>query len=328
MSDFEPKKMALLRIFQILKENSDEKHPMTQEEIARLLEKDYGIVLERKAISRNISRLQEAGIEVDSCRNGCYLHARDFEDSELRMLIDGVLSSRYITAKHSKDLIRKLSALSNKYFKSHIKNVYSVNDWNKTDNQALFFNIDLIDEAIEKGLMVSYDYNMYGIDKKLHKTSYQRVSPYQLILHNQRYYLMAYSDYWKHMVFHRLDHITNMQVREDKPAIDIRTVPGYQSGINYKELSSSKPYMFADPPEHITFLADNAVIDQIIDWFGKDVRFVKIDENTVEVHVNASLNAMEHWALQYLKYVEVTGPEALRERIKKTLIEGKEKYTS
>ncbi len=166
---------------------------------------------ERKAISRNISLLKEVGIDIESRRAGSYLECRDFEDSELHMLIDGVLSSKHITAKHSKDIIDRLCGLSNKYFRSNVKHIHSVNDWYKTDNQALFYNIELIDIAIEEGKQIHYDYNKYGVDKKLHN-----VSPYLMILHNQRYYLMEYSEYWGNMVFHRLDRITNMTVADKK----------------------------------------------------------------------------------------------------------------
>lgn len=158
MESFEPKKLALIRIWQILKEYSDYDHPLTQEDISRHLENDYGIVIERKAISRNISLLKEAGIEIESRRAGSYLEHRDFEDSELHMLIDGVLNSKHITAKHSKDLIDRLCALSNKYFRASVKHIYSVNDWSKTGNPALFYNIELIDTAIEQGQQLHYDY--------------------------------------------------------------------------------------------------------------------------------------------------------------------------
>ena len=114
MESFEPKKLALLRILQILKDNSDIDHPLTQEDIARHLENDYGIVIERKAIGRNISLLKEAGVEIESLRAGSYLEYRDFEDAELHLLIDGILSSRYITARHSKDLIDRICSLSDR----------------------------------------------------------------------------------------------------------------------------------------------------------------------------------------------------------------------
>ena len=78
MESFEPKKLALIRIWQILKEYSDHKHPMTQEDIARHLESDYGIAIERKAVSRNISLLKEAGVGIESCRAGCYIDYREY----------------------------------------------------------------------------------------------------------------------------------------------------------------------------------------------------------------------------------------------------------
>ena len=326
MESFEPKKLALIRIWKILKDYSDFDHPLTQEDIAVKLQNEYGIILERKAISRNISLLKEAGIDIESRRAGSYLECRDFEDSELHMLIDGVLSSKYITAKHSKDIINRLCGLSNKYFRSNVKHIHSVNDWYKTDNQALFYNIELIDTAIEEGKQVHYDYNKYGTDKKLHKSSHQYVTPYLMVLHNQRYYLMAYSEYWGNMVFHRLDRITNMIV-VDKKGTPIRNVPGYESGINYKELSSTMPYMYTDRPEHIDFIADIGIIDQIIDWFGSDIRIVNADEESkAKVSVKASPKAMVHWAMQYMDHVEITAPESVRNRIRESLQNGIMKY--
>lgn len=326
MGSFEPKKLALIRIWQILKENSDYDHPMTQEDIATKLENEYGIVIERKAISRNISLLKESGVEIESRRAGSYLDRRDFEDSELHMLIDGVLSSKHITARHSKDLIDRICSLSNKYFRSSVKHIHSVNDWSKTDNQALFYNIELIDAAIEEEKQIHYDYNKYGIDKKLHKTSQQYVSPYLMILHNQRYYLMSYSEYWHNIVFHRLDRITNMTII-DRKATPIKNVPGYENGINYKELSSTMPYMYSDQPEHIDFIADEGIIDQIVDWFGNDVRIMKSnDEGKVRVSVKASPTAMEFWAMQYINHVEILSPEPLRIRMREVLENGLKKY--
>ncbi len=175
MESFEPKRLALIRIWQILKEHSDCKHPLAQGMISNYLERDYGIAIERKAIGRNISLLKEAGIEIETGSTGSYLCCRDFEDSELHMLIDSVLSSRHITAKHSKDLIERLCGLSNKYFKSSVKHICSVNDWGKTDNQSLFYNIELIDTAIEEGLQLLYDYNKYGADAKLHSRMSVRI---------------------------------------------------------------------------------------------------------------------------------------------------------
>ena len=323
----EPKKLALLRIWQILRKHSDYDHPLTQEEIIDYLDKEYGIQMERKAIGKNISDLRDAGIDIGSRRAGSYIDNREFEDAELRLLIDGVLQSKHITAKHSKDLIEKLCGLSNKYFRSHIKNVYSVNDWSKSDNQSLFYNIEVIDEAISAGKQVQYDYNKYGVDAKLHRSSFQRVSPYQLILHNQRYYLMGYSDYWGNMTFHRLDRITNMRIYE-KPATPITNVEGFENGIDFKQIASTMPYMYTDTPERIEFIADEFIVDQIVDWFGTDIRMSAISnaEGKVKVNLLASPTAMEHWALQYLNHVEITAPQHLRDKIKESLTQAIKKY--
>lgn len=326
MECLEPKKLALIRILQIFKKYSDYDHPLLREDIAEHLENDYGIILERKAISRNIGLLKEAGYEIEETKAGSYLEEREFEDSELRMLIDGVLSSKYITAKHSKDLIEKLCAMSNKYFRSHVKNIYSVNDWSKTDNQALFYNIELIDDAIERRLQIRFDYNKYGTDKKLHKSSTTRVTPYQLILHNQRYYLMSYNEHFGNLTYYRVDHITNMTIDEEKAATPITNLKGFESGINYKVLATSLPYMYTDKLERIEFKADKCIIDQIVDWFGNEVDFKEADENNVIVSLKASPNAMEHWAMQYINFVEILKPLSLRERIIENLKKGFGKY--
>ena len=326
MDSLEPKKLALLRIWQILQKYSDFNHPLTQDEIVEILDRDYGIRIERKAVSRNLSLLKEAGIEIASRRAGNYLETREFEDSELKLLIDGILCSQHINPKQSSDLIEKLCKLSNKYFRSHVKNIHTVKDWNKTENSALFYNIELVDIAIEEGKQLQYDYNKYGLDKQLHKSSFQRVTPYQLILHNQRYYLMAYSGYWGNMVFHRLDRISNIRLY-DKPAHPIREVPGYESGIDYKKIASTMPYMYTDEPEHIEFATEPWMVDQVIDWFGKDIAVRKTDdENNVIISLWASPNAMEHWAMQYLNYVEVISPIHLRDRIQENLQNGLQKY--
>ena len=326
MESLESKKLALLRILEILSHHTDEQHPLTHTRIAELLSEEYGISVERKAVGRNISLLLEAGYEIETGARGSYLAERSFEDSELRLLIDGVLSSKYINPKHSKDLIEKLASLSNKYFAKHAKNVYSVNDRNKTESAGLFYIIDTVDEAIKDGVMVEYDYNKYEKDKKLHKSSFQRVSPFQLILHNQRYYLMGYSSYWKQMVYHRLDHITNIRL-SDRAAVKITEVSGYEGGINYQNITSSMPYMFSDPPQRVTFLINSKAIDHVVDWFGKDVKIEDTpDPSRLKVSLSVSLAAMHYWALQFAESVEVISPESLREKIRQTLKSTIEKY--
>ena len=324
-AELEPKKLALIRTLQILEKYSDFNHPLKQEDIVKLLESDYGIMLERKAVGRNLSLLKEAGFDIDSSHQGSYLAARLFDDSELHLLIDSVLASRHIAAKHSRELIDRLTTLSSRYFKKRVRYVSSVDLWEKTDNKSLFYNIEVIDEAIEAGKMVQYEYNKYGPDGKLHKSSFARVSPYQLILKNQRYYLMAFNAYWDHMVYHRLDRITKIAIC-DRPATPLRSIPGYERGLDIRDLTTSMPYFFSDKPEKITFRAEDWVIDQAIDWFGKDIDIKEAEPATeatehkfYDITVRSSPGAMVYWALQFADGVEVLSPDFVRERIKTVL---------
>ena len=323
-TSLEPTKLALVRILQILEQYSDFDHPLKQQEIIDHLDKDYGIAIERKAVGRNILLLKDAGYDILSDRRGCYLVSREFEDSELRLLIDGVLASRHITAKHSKELIEKLCSLSNKYFRSHVKNIWSVNEWSKTDNQALFYNIEIIDAAIEQGRQITFSYNKYGADKKLHKTSNHRATPYQMVLRNQRYYLIACNEKWKNLGHYRLDRITDIRLT-DEPATPLRSLPGHESGIDYKEYATSLPYMFTDQLENIEFLAELGIVDQIVDWFGDNAR-IEQSGDKLKVSVKVSPMAMEYWAMQYLNSVEILSPASLRSRIAANLEAAREKY--
>ena len=206
-----------------------------------------------------------------------------------------------------------------------MKHVYSVKDWDKTENKALFWNIEVIDEAIDKSRQITFEYNKYGADKKLHKTSSHTASPYQLVLHNQHYYLVFFNERWKKVCHFRLDKITKIDIT-DEPMTPLRSIKGYENGLDYKKYATSLPYMFTDETERITFVCDECVIDQVVDWFGKNINVRAIGDKKYEVIVSASSNAMEYWAMQYLNYVEIKTPAELRARIKNNLQKAEEKY--
>ena len=329
MSNIEPKMLSQTRIYNILEKYSDESHPMTQAAIADKLEEVYGIKMERKAIGKKLANLKEAGYDIRSCRKGCYLGERLFDDSELHFLIDSIYGNRIINQKHTEDLIEKLRSLSNIYFKPRINKMISLGNANKGDNPALFLNIDLIYEAILKGLMIKYDYNLYGTDKKLHKTSTQIVSPYQLLFHQQGYYLMAYCEHHAHMVFHKIDHMTNMEITADV-SVPIKKISGYERGLPQNYFTAARPYMYSDDPERITMAVskDPYVINQIVEWFGKDISIGEFEESNeyYKVSVVASPQAMRLWALQYADHVEILQPYDLRESVKQSLTYAFEKY--
>jgi predicted DNA-binding transcriptional regulator YafY len=123
-----------------------------------------------------------------------------------------------------------------------------------------------------------------------------------------------------------MDHISNMSIYE-KPAVPIADVKGYR-GAEFHRIAATLPYMYTDAPERIEFIADEQIVDQVVDWFGKDVKMAHLPDcaGKVKVEILSSPSAMEHWALQYRNHVEVTKPESLRERIKEALQNGIKKY--
>lgn len=146
-----------------------------------------------------------------------------------------------------------------------------------------------------------------------------------VILHNQRYFLMAFQEKWKHMRYFRLDRITNIELSEET-ATPLRSIDGYKNGIDYKRFSSALPYMFSDDPEKITFSIDGEwMVDHIVDWFGFGFTIDR-KEGQILITVNASPNAMEYWAMQYLNNIEVIFPLSLRERIANNVKAADEKY--
>lgn len=318
MDNLEPKKLALLRILQILEDETDKEHPYTQAQIIKRLAEKYDITVERKAVGRNLSLLKEAGFGIESTKTGSFFDDRTFEQSELRLLVDSILCSRYINKKHSEDLIEKIVALGGKNFKSHVKHIYSVGKWSKSDNIEFFYNIEIADEAIETAKQITFHYNKFDETARLKKTYRQIVSPYQMILHNQRYYLMAYNEYWKNMAFYRMDKITDVEIL-DKPQTPIRSVPGYKNGIDYKDLAISRPYLYADKAEKIVVACDKALMDDVVDWFGNGVSVRKGNEGQIVVTLYASKDAMLYWALQYGRRAKVLEPADLVQKIKQTL---------
>ena len=314
----EAKKTLIMRIYQTLENYSDEEHPLKQQDIIDILNRDFDIVCERKAVGRNISYLKEMGYDIESDARGSYLASRHFEHAELRLLIDSVLSSRHVNQTHSKQLIDKLIELGGRNFKSHVKHVYSVKDWEKTQNRDFFLNVEIADEAIEQGKKIAFEYNRTGLDGKLHATGTHTASPYQMLLHNQRYYLMLRDDKYDTVSYDRLDKITNMRVL-DEPALPLNENDGFKRGINYNEIATGMPYMFSDKPQLVTLKCKDFMTDELSDWFGASFEARKAEDGYFEATLKASPRAMLYWVLQYNDKVEVLRPESLREEVVKTL---------
>ena len=320
MASFEAKKLFILRILEILTEYSDSEHKLRQGDIIRLLQLQYGIECERKAVARNIEFLQDAGYDIVADKSGVYLAERKFETGELRLLIDSVLSNRNVCKAHTKELVAKLAKEGGKYFKNYTKHVINLDDWQKQENKEYFYNIELLCEAIEKKKQVSFYYNSYGLDKKLYRRSNEKrlVNPYQLLLKNGFYYLVCNYDRHDNGVYCRVNRITEIEILET-PVKPFTKVKEFENGLNIGRISNRLPYMFDEKAEEIVFESRNSaddMINNVIDWFGNGVKMERTDEGNIRFYVYASPRAMRFWILQFGKYVKVLQPQSLCDIIK------------
>lgn len=325
MDNFEPKKILILRILEILTEYSDCDHKLRQGDIISLLRVNYGIECERKAVARNIEFLQQAGYDIVADNTGAYLAERKFTNGELRLLIDSVLSNRNICKSHTRDLIKKLTDEGGKYFKNYAKYVVNLDDWQKDESREFFYNVELLSEAIDKNVKVSFTYNCYGKDKKLHPRRDKKslVNPYQLLLKNGRYYLTCNYVGHENVRYCRVDKITEIELTNEQ-VMPITEIVGYENGLNLGKLNCRLPYMYEDEPQHIEFVTANGatnMVDNVLDWFGRDVGITELADENIKFSLTASPKAMRFWILQFGKYVKVLSPQSLVEQIKGDIAE-------
>ena len=345
----QPKKLIIMNILEILKKYTDEDHRLSQKEIQDILAREYDMKIDRKAVKRNLMNLIEFGYDINYSESvrifkdkdgeeqenviltDFYLE-RDFTDSELRLLIDSVLFSNHIPYKQDMELVKKLSALSNIYFKSRVKHVARMPE-DKTDNKQLFYNIELLDEAISKGRKVCFHYLEYHSDKKLHKRRHSDgtirdyiINPYQLVAKEGKYYLICNNEKYDTVSNYRVDRMTDMEILPERAKLFNALTDSNGRPLDLKEYMEKHVYMFSGETIHVVFRADKSQLSDIIDLFGKDVRFS--DENFTHITVTADVNelAMEHFAKAYMPYIEIMKPLSLRNKMIHILSEGIKTY--
>lgn len=349
MSSKQPKKQLILNVLDILKKYTDEDHRLSQKEIVDILRVEYDMSADRKSVRRNILDLIELGYEIEYSEairmvpnkatgeleesyiwSDFYL-IREFADSELRLLIDSLLFSKHIPYSQCKELIGKLEGLSNKYFKSKVKHIRTMPD-SSLDSRQLFYTIDVLDEAISRGRQVSFCYNRYGTDKKLHaekdangKVREYIINPYQIAATNGRYYLIANYDKYDNVSHYRLDRITDIKIlqSEVKP---IKQVKGLENGFSLPKHMAEHVYMFSGESIPVVFKAKKYIVGDVLDWFGKNVEFSDETEDEITVRVTVNEKAMRRWALQYALHTKIISPQNLAQQIKEDLASAVENY--
>ena len=318
--------MLNMLILEILREHTDENHSLTQQEIIKLLDQNYGMECDRRSVKSNIMSLKEKGYDI-STEHGNRLLSREFDDAELRILIDSVLFSKSISTRQAKGLIDKIRKLSSKYFNAKVSHVSNCPELHRTINKQAMYSLDTINDAIAEKKKISFVYNSIGTDFKLHprKDHDYIVNPYQIVANNGRFYLIGNYNKYDNISHYRIDRMTNVRMLEEKIK-PMKEVPEISKGLNLPKHMAEHLYMFSGESVEVTMLADKGLMDELVDWFGTDFWITEETEDKIKIHVTVNPNAMKYWALQYGPYVEVLKPESLRKQIKQSISIMAKKY--
>ena len=309
------KKMLIILILRILEEYSDEDHHLTQQEIIKLLKLNYDMDCDRRSVKSNVLALKEIGYDIDMT-SGYFLAERKFENAELRMLIDSVLFSKAIGTRQAKELIEKLKSMGNRYFQAKVSHVSNLPELQHTDNKQVMYALDAINDAIDKKKKVSFLYNSYGTDFKLHprKDEPYIVNPYQIVANNGRYYLIGNYDKYDNISHYRLDRMTAVRILDEKRK-PIGDIPEIDGSLNLPKHMAEHMYMFSGRSVDVIVLAEKHLMSELVDWFGKKFRILEENDDTIRIRVKCNESAMRYIALQYGPYMEVLSPESLRDQI-------------
>lgn len=339
-SNYQPKKLLIMNILDILRKYTDADHRISQKDIIDVLKNKYNMVADRKAIRRNIMNLMDLGYNIEYKETvrmipnkvtgeleesyiwSDYYYVSDFSDSELRLLIDSLIFSKHIPYSQRKELIEKLEGLSNIYFKSRIKHISVSTDY-KIDNKELFYIIDVLDEAISKHKKVSFYYYEYGTDKKLHyrkrpDSSVREyiINPYQMAAKEGKYYLICNYDKYNDISNYRIDRIAKIKIL-DEPVKPFEQLTGADNRkLNLEKYMDEHIYMYSSSTIKAKFRITRAMISDVIDMFEKDLRFSDETDSHVTVTANVNEIAMLQFAKNYSTDVVVLEPQTLVEKLR------------
>lgn len=298
-------------LLHILREYSDENHVLSMHEILEKLRVLYDCEADRRTIYSQIELLQICGFDISLYTEngkGYYLREREFEKAEIRMLIDSVCSFPFIAPSQSRELIKKLQQFGSKYEQRQYQHLMVIRQSHKTQNKQFFLNIELLDEAIEKRVKVSFSYLSYDARKKLvpRRSKPYTVNPYGMVYTNEHYYLICNLCGYENMSLYRIDRISALSVLEDPVDSDMRETA--------EEAAKTAVYAFTGQPETIEFACEKFLLDDVIDRFGTDIAVIDAKERYC-IRVTAAPKGVKFWALQYLPYVEILEPQWLRDEI-------------
>lgn len=321
MSKLPNQKLKLLFLMKILLERTDETHSITMPEIIEALAA-YGVSAERKSIYNDIENLRLYGLDVIGAQEDRTYHYhignRQFELAELKLLVDSVQAAKFITAKKSNELIKKIEGLASKYEASQLHRQVFVAGRVKTMNESIYYNVDRIHTAIAENSRITFQYFQWNVEKKMelrHDGALYEVSPWSLSWDNENYYLIAYDSAEAKVKHFRVDKMLNItsvgKRRELKQVFQSFDMAAYDRKMFG---------MYGGREERVRIECDNSFAGVMIDRFGKDVSMIRLNDRRFAVNVEVAVSRQFlAWIMGLGEGVSLVGPDSVVELMRQEI---------
>ena len=310
-------RIRLVKILEILRQETDEDHPMGTQTLIKKLA-DMGIECDRRTLYRDIQVLNEYGYEVLHTRgisNEYYVVDRSFDVPELRILMDAVQAASFITPKKTEVLVDKIADLAGSHRAELLKKNIMRFNITKHTNEAIYYNVNEIESAIMEGKKVSFfyfDYNAHG--ERVFRKDKKRyvINPYVTIFSNDNYYLVGYSDKYKNVAHYRIDRMEAVEV-ETEDIMPVLAIEGFDITEHKKQVFG----MFVGEEERVSIQIDNSLIDAVMDKFGENVSLMDRGDGTAQLEISVQISpAFLAWCCAFGDKLKVVFPSSLVEQIK------------
>lgn len=319
-------KVKILYILKFLMDESDAEHPLSTKDIIDKLSA-VEIPAERKAIYDDIAALQRFGIDIEKAttgNRGYYIASRDFETAELKLLVDAVQASRFITGSKNSELIKKLSALTSRHEADLLSRQVYISNRVRTMDDSVYNAIDTVHLAIAKNVQIEFKYFEWSAKKEKilrHSGKIYKVSPWTLCWQDENYYLIAFDDEAGIIKHFRVDKMVGVKFSDEK-----RKGKELMREFDMSRYSQKAFGMYGGSEETVTLECDASLAGVIIDRFGEDITFFGSgDRFSVAVSVIIS-NNFYGWIMQFGGKIKIKAPAYVRNEFAKLLSAMAEDY--
>ena len=321
-------KFKLYRLAQIMLEKTDDEHYITMPEILSALEA-YGVTADRKSIYNDLRDLEVLGIEVEGEPVGGSYHYhvlnRPFELPELKLLVDAIQSSKFITERKTNALIKKLERLVSQYDAVKLQRQVYVSGRIKTMNESIYYTVDAIHNAISENKKIRFQYYQWNVKKEMelrHGGAFYHISPWGLSWDDENYYLVGYDSEADTLKHYRVDKMLHIEMSEEK-----REGQEHFKKLDMADYAKKSFGMFGGKEQKVKLLVQNELAGVIIDRFGKDIMMIPKDEKhfTVNVDVRVS-NQFLGWVFSLGNGVKIISPDEVVEQMKREVERLREQY--